>query len=147
MMWVSSSRLKQRFLPNQPCPDVYWFPIVSPIFCRHLIETMEAFGQWSDGSNSVSHSIDNPNRRITTSGSESIFVCLEIGMKIWSFCSQDPRLAGGYENVPTRDIHMRQVALERQWLYFLREYVRPVQEYVFTGVYLFKDFTTSVRTM
>ncbi|OQR74134.1 procollagen-lysine, partial [Tropilaelaps mercedesae] len=35
----------------QPCPDVYWFPIVSPMFCRHLIETMEAFGQWSDGTN------------------------------------------------------------------------------------------------
>ena len=22
---------------DQPCPDVYWFPVVNPIFCRHLI--------------------------------------------------------------------------------------------------------------
>lgn len=21
----------------QPCPDVYWFPVVTPTFCRHLI--------------------------------------------------------------------------------------------------------------
>ncbi|KFM79073.1 Procollagen-lysine,2-oxoglutarate 5-dioxygenase 3, partial [Stegodyphus mimosarum] len=80
-----------------PCPDVYWFPVVTPIFCKHLIEEMENFGQWSDGSNN------------------------------------DPRLAGGYENVPTRDIHMNQVGLEQQWLYFLREYIRPVQEKIFLG--------------
>lgn len=48
---------------------------------------------------------------------------------------QDPRLAGGYENVPTRDIHMKQVGFEPQWLFFLREYVRPVQERVFSGYY------------
>ncbi|KPM08141.1 endothelin-converting enzyme 2-like protein 2 [Sarcoptes scabiei] len=24
-------------LIEQPCPDVYWFPVVTPIFCRHLI--------------------------------------------------------------------------------------------------------------
>lgn len=46
---------------------------------------------------------------------------------------KDERLTGGYENVPTRDIHMNQVALEQQWLFFLREYIRPVQEKVFIG--------------
>ncbi|CAD6240484.1 GSCOCG00008810001-RA-CDS [Cotesia congregata] len=60
---------------------------------------MEAFGQWSDGSN------------------------------------QDNRLQGGYENVPTRDIHMNQVNYERQWLHFLKEYVRPLQELVFLGYF------------
>ncbi|XP_048505479.1 procollagen-lysine,2-oxoglutarate 5-dioxygenase isoform X1 [Athalia rosae] len=85
--------------PIQPCPDVFWFPIVTTRFTRELIEIMEAFGQWSDGSNS------------------------------------DPRLTGGYENVPTRDIHTNQVNLERQWLYFLKEYVRPLQELVFTGYF------------
>ena len=49
--------------------------------------------------------------------------------------NEDPRLAGGYENVPTVDIHMKQVGLEQQWLYFLREYVRPVQEKIFIGYY------------
>ncbi|KAK7471384.1 hypothetical protein BaRGS_00035990, partial [Batillaria attramentaria] len=57
---------------EQPCPDVYWFPIVSDTFCDEFVETMEASKKWSDGSNS------------------------------------DPRLAGGYENVPTVDIHMNQ---------------------------------------
>lgn len=48
---------------------------------------------------------------------------------------QDERLDGGYENVPTRDIHMKQVFFEKEWLHFLNEYVRPVQEKVFTGYY------------
>lgn len=48
---------------------------------------------------------------------------------------QDLRLTGGYENVPTRDIHMNQVQYEQQWLYFLKEYVKPLQELVFTGYF------------
>lgn len=44
----------------------------------------------------------------------------------------DPRIEGGYESVPTRDIHMKQVGLHEMWLTFLKEYVMPVQmkEYV-----------------
>ncbi|KAL3280586.1 hypothetical protein HHI36_003820 [Cryptolaemus montrouzieri] len=81
----------------QPCPDVYWFPIVSRRFCKSLINMMESFGKWSDGKN------------------------------------QDTRLEGGYEAVPTRDIHMNQVGWDHHWLYFLQHYVRPLQEHVFTG--------------
>jgi procollagen-lysine,2-oxoglutarate 5-dioxygenase len=83
----------------QPCPDVYWFPIVSKRFCQSLINMMENFGKWSDGTN------------------------------------QDTRLEGGYEAVPTRDIHMNQVGWERHWLEFLRKYVRPLQEHVFIGYF------------
>lgn len=85
--------------PDQPCPDVYWFPVVTAKFCKHLIEVMEAFGQWSNGSN------------------------------------KDSRLVGGYENVPTRDIHTNQVGLEPTWMEFLRLFVRPLQEHVFIGYY------------
>ncbi|XP_031829351.1 procollagen lysyl hydroxylase isoform X1 [Nomia melanderi] len=85
--------------PMQPCPDVYWFPIVNERFTKELVQVMEAYGKWSDGTNN------------------------------------DPRITGGYENVPTRDIHMKQVKYEHQWLYFLKEYVRPLQEFVFTGYY------------
>ncbi|XP_017885394.2 procollagen-lysine,2-oxoglutarate 5-dioxygenase, partial [Ceratina calcarata] len=85
--------------PIQPCPDVYWFPIVNEKFTKELIDVMESFGKWSDGTNN------------------------------------DPRLTGGYENVPTRDIHMTQVKMEPQWLYFLKEYVRPLQELVFLGYF------------
>jgi hypothetical protein len=46
---------------------------------------------------------------------------------------QDLRLDGGYENVPTRDIHMKQVGMEQHWLELLRQYVRPLQEHVFLG--------------
>lgn len=84
---------------EMPCPDVYWFPIVSDTFCDEFVETMEASDKWSSGSN------------------------------------YDPRLAGGYENVPTVDVHMNQVEYERQWLHILAMYVRPLQEKVFTGYY------------
>ncbi|XP_063410328.1 multifunctional procollagen lysine hydroxylase and glycosyltransferase LH3-like isoform X1 [Mytilus trossulus] len=83
----------------QPCPDVFWFPIVSEIFCDHLIEEMEHFGQWSGGKN------------------------------------EDSRLAGGYENVPTVDIHMNQIGNEENWLHFLRKYVLPLQQKVFLGYF------------
>ncbi|PRD31997.1 UNVERIFIED_CONTAM: Procollagen-lysine,2-oxoglutarate 5-dioxygenase 1 [Trichonephila clavipes] len=92
-----SKVLEPDYQVDMPCPDVYWFPVATPIFCKHLIDVMENFGRWSDGTN------------------------------------QDPRLAGGYENVPTRDIHMNQVGFEQHWLYFLREYIRPVQEKIFIG--------------
>lgn len=49
--------------------------------------------------------------------------------------NEDDRLEGGYEAVPTRDIHMNQVGWERHWLYFLQKYVRPLQEKVFVGYY------------
>ena len=46
---------------------------------------------------------------------------------------QDDRIEGGYEAVPTRDIHMKQVGLKDQWDYILEEYVGPLQQRVFTG--------------
>uniref|UniRef100_A0A1I7VBP6 procollagen-lysine 5-dioxygenase n=3 Tax=Loa loa TaxID=7209 RepID=A0A1I7VBP6_LOALO len=49
--------------------------------------------------------------------------------------NEDNRLAGGYENVPTVDIHMKQISFEKEWLYFLDEYVRPMQEKLFIGYY------------
>lgn len=48
---------------------------------------------------------------------------------------QDPRLNGGYENVPTRDIHMNQVSFETEWLLFLDKYIRPIQEKAFMGYF------------
>lgn len=49
--------------------------------------------------------------------------------------STDDRLQGGYEAVPTRDIHMSQVGLDPVWLRFLHNYVRPLQEAVYTGYF------------
>ncbi|XP_076046285.1 procollagen lysyl hydroxylase [Oratosquilla oratoria] len=47
--------------------------------------------------------------------------------------NEDPRLAGGYENVPTVDTHMNQIEYEQEWLWILREYVKPLCEKVFIG--------------
>lgn len=47
----------------------------------------------------------------------------------------DPRLDGGYENVPTRDIHMNQIGFEEQWLNILVTYIVPLQIKVYPGYY------------
>ncbi|XP_068444169.1 multifunctional procollagen lysine hydroxylase and glycosyltransferase LH3 [Clinocottus analis] len=86
-------------LVEQPCPDVYWFPVFSEKMCDHLVETMEHNGQWSGGSH------------------------------------KDERLAGGYENVPTVDIHMNQIDFEKEWLKFLKEFIAPVTEKLYPGYY------------
>lgn len=94
-----AKNLEKDHVPEQPCPDVYWFPIGKDIFADSLVDIVEGYGIWSDGSNN------------------------------------DKRLQGGYEAVPTRDIHMNQVGLEPLWLKFLQLYIRPLQEKVFLGYY------------
>ncbi|KAM6414638.1 procollagen-lysine,2-oxoglutarate 5-dioxygenase 2 isoform 2-T2 [Rhynochetos jubatus] len=84
---------------EQPCPDVFWFPIFSDAACDELVEEMEHFGQWSGGKH------------------------------------QDSRISGGYENVPTDDIHMKQIGLDNEWLHFIREFIAPVTLKVFAGYY------------
>ncbi|KAJ6652379.1 hypothetical protein lerEdw1_011609 [Lerista edwardsae] len=84
---------------EQPCPDVYWFPVFTDQMCDELVEEAEHFGEWSGGKH------------------------------------EDTRLAGGYENVPTVDIHMNQIGFEKEWLTFLREYIAPVTEKLYPGYY------------
>ncbi|KAI3376196.1 hypothetical protein L3Q82_016396, partial [Scortum barcoo] len=45
------------------------------------------------------------------------------------------RLSGGYENVPTVDIHMNQIGFEKEWLKFLKEFIVPVTEKLYPGYY------------
>uniref|UniRef100_A0A3P9D4F1 procollagen-lysine 5-dioxygenase n=1 Tax=Maylandia zebra TaxID=106582 RepID=A0A3P9D4F1_9CICH len=45
------------------------------------------------------------------------------------------RIAGGYETVPTDDIHMKQIGFEKEWLHFIREFISPVTLKVFSGYY------------
>ncbi|XP_041094358.1 multifunctional procollagen lysine hydroxylase and glycosyltransferase LH3-like [Polyodon spathula] len=47
----------------------------------------------------------------------------------------DERLSGGYENVPTVDIHMNQIGFEKEWLKFLKDYIVPVTEKLYPGYY------------
>lgn len=54
----------------------------------------------------------------------------------WSSGSNsDQRLQGGYENVPTIDIHMNQVGFEREWQKFLLDYIGPITEARYPGYY------------
>ncbi|XP_028298229.1 multifunctional procollagen lysine hydroxylase and glycosyltransferase LH3 isoform X4 [Gouania willdenowi] len=54
----------------------------------------------------------------------------------WSGGShRDERLAGGYESVPTVDIHMNQISFEKEWLKFLKDYISPVTEKLYPGYY------------
>ncbi|XP_060750983.1 multifunctional procollagen lysine hydroxylase and glycosyltransferase LH3 [Tachysurus vachellii] len=48
---------------------------------------------------------------------------------------EDERLSGGYESVPTVDIHMNQIQFEKEWLKFLKDYIAPVTEKLYPGYY------------
>jgi len=93
------SRIMRDKLIENPCPDVYWFPLFTTVGCDHIVEEMEHFGQWSGGGN------------------------------------KDQRIQGGYENVPTIDIHMNQVGYEKEWHKLLLDYVAPITEKMFPGYY------------
>eukprot|EP00794_Sanderia_malayensis_P015035 gene15035-16588_t len=94
-----SSFLDKKTLVPQPCPDVFWFPLMSLNMTKELVEEMENFGKWSSGGN------------------------------------KDDRLAGGYENVPTVDIHTNQIGFEKHWLRVLKLYVAPMTTRLFEGYY------------
>lgn len=48
---------------------------------------------------------------------------------------QDSRIQGGYENVPTIDIHMNQINFEKEWHKFLLEFIAPITEKMYPGYY------------
>ncbi|XP_030279099.1 procollagen-lysine,2-oxoglutarate 5-dioxygenase 1 isoform X2 [Sparus aurata] len=49
--------------------------------------------------------------------------------------NKDSRIQGGYENVPTVDIHMNQINFEKNWHKFLLEYIAPITEKMYPGYY------------
>ncbi|XP_061777230.1 procollagen-lysine,2-oxoglutarate 5-dioxygenase 2 [Nerophis ophidion] len=84
---------------EEPCPDVFWFPVFTERACDELVEEMENYGSWSGGKH------------------------------------EDKRITGGYETVPTDDIHMKQIGFDKEWLHFIREFIAPVTLKVFSGYY------------
>ncbi|XP_029435184.1 procollagen-lysine,2-oxoglutarate 5-dioxygenase 1 isoform X2 [Rhinatrema bivittatum] len=54
--------------------------------------------------------------------------------------NMDSRLQGGYENIPTIDIHMNQIGYEREWQKFLQEYIVPITQTVYPGYYTKAQF-------
>ncbi|XP_008293943.1 procollagen-lysine,2-oxoglutarate 5-dioxygenase 1 isoform X1 [Stegastes partitus] len=52
----------------------------------------------------------------------------------------DTRIQGGYENVPTIDIHMNQINFEKEWQKFLLEYIAPITEKMYPGYYTKAQF-------
>ncbi|KAJ8016418.1 hypothetical protein DPEC_G00007010 [Dallia pectoralis] len=49
--------------------------------------------------------------------------------------NKDTRIQGGYENVPTVDIHMTQINYQKEWHKILLDYVAPITERMFPGYY------------
>ncbi|KAM4610180.1 procollagen-lysine,2-oxoglutarate 5-dioxygenase 1 isoform 1-T1 [Polymixia lowei] len=47
----------------------------------------------------------------------------------------DTRIQGGYENVPTIDIHMNQVGYDKEWQKLLLDYIAPITEKMYPGYY------------
>ncbi|KAM5163708.1 procollagen-lysine,2-oxoglutarate 5-dioxygenase 2 isoform 2-T2 [Mantella aurantiaca] len=93
------SKIFTENIVEQPCPDVFWFPVFSEQACDEIVEEMEHNGEWSGSRHT------------------------------------DTRISGGYENVPTDDIHMNQIGMDNEWLHFIREYIAPVTLKVFAGYY------------
>ncbi|XP_034552367.1 procollagen-lysine,2-oxoglutarate 5-dioxygenase 1 [Notolabrus celidotus] len=52
----------------------------------------------------------------------------------------DVRIQGGYENVPTIDIHMNQINFEKEWHKFLLDFIAPVTEKMYPGYYTKAQF-------
>ena len=46
----------------------------------------------------------------------------------------DKRINGGYENVPTRDIHLKQIGLGEMWKQFVLQYFGKVAGDTFSGI-------------
>ena len=48
-----SQSLEENAKLAQPCPDVFWFPVVTERFADEFVAELENYGKWSDGSNNV----------------------------------------------------------------------------------------------
>uniref|UniRef100_A0AAZ3Q7H8 Procollagen-lysine,2-oxoglutarate 5-dioxygenase 1 n=1 Tax=Oncorhynchus tshawytscha TaxID=74940 RepID=A0AAZ3Q7H8_ONCTS len=57
----------------------------------------------------------------------------------------DTRIQGGYENVPTIDIHMTQINYEKEWQKLLLDYIAPITETMYPGYYTKFDLAFVVR--
>eukprot|EP00056_Hartaetosiga_gracilis_P022765 m.32952 g.32952 ORF g.32952 m.32952 type:complete len:172 (-) comp9822_c0_seq5:157-672(-) len=44
---------------------------------------------------------------------------------------KDERIQGGYEPVPTQDIHFKQIGFHTSWKYIIQTYLRPITSYYF----------------
>lgn len=59
--------------------------------------------------------------------------------------AQDKRISGGYETVPTDDIHMKQIGFDKEWLHFIREFISPVTLKVFSGYYTKVSVSSEIK--
>lgn len=87
------------------CYDIYNFPLLSETFCKQFIEQSEDHGGWSGASKD---------------GGKPAY---------------DERLSGGYEPVPTQDIHFNQRGMDfaETWKLILKTFIAPVAESKWAG--------------
>src|SRR3569832_2421256 len=77
---------------SEPCPDVYDFPFLTRRWCREMIEEMEFYGKWSDGTSR--EQTKQTKKKKTT--------------------QKNKQQQKKNKNVPTRDVHYNQIGYERQ---------------------------------
>lgn len=54
--------------------------------------------------------------------------------------NQDSRLKNGYENVPTVDIHLRQIDFSQDWNVVLQKFINPMVDKIFQFPHKVKRF-------
>eukprot|EP00053_Salpingoeca_punica_P013683 m.123810 g.123810 ORF g.123810 m.123810 type:complete len:834 (+) comp16265_c1_seq1:67-2568(+) len=99
------SFVKDSFDGSKMCWDIYNFPLVNDRFCDELVALSEQYGKWSGAD------------------------------KYGGLPNEDERLSGGYEPVPTQDIHFRQKGMDfaQTWYYILKFFINPVVEQAYPG--------------
>eukprot|EP00035_Acanthoeca_spectabilis_P018494 m.393262 g.393262 ORF g.393262 m.393262 type:complete len:218 (+) comp16765_c0_seq21:434-1087(+) len=125
-----------------------WNLLPSPVFFFPYLILTSAGSSSNSSSNSFSSSILGPecwdifgfplvNKRFAQ---HLIDNAEEYGQ--WSSSRyRDSRLKGGYEPVPTQDIHFNQFGFDKTWKEILRRYIAPIAEHTFPG-YNFKGMAT-----
>ncbi len=91
--------------PSSPLADIYNFPLFNDRFCDEFVAQSESYGKWSNAD------------------------------KYGGLPNSDERLSGGYEPVPTQDIHFTQKGLDfaQTWYHILKWFVAPVAEQTWVG--------------
>jgi hypothetical protein len=92
--------------------------MVTNEFTEDIIKLLEIFNRWSGSGHNVSF--------------DSTLLTIKL---IFDLILQDRRLAGGYENVPTDDIHMTQVDFNDHWLFILQDIIQPIQRKLYSGYF------------
>jgi hypothetical protein len=114
--------------PDAPFPDLYEAHVSPKLWAKHYLVPDYADVQMEEPCQDVYGAVLFTNRFC-----EELIFTTEAENKWSSGKNDDTRLAGGYENVPTQDIHMNQFGWEDTWVHILKQYIRPLIKRQYAG--------------